>query len=454
MKKIVYLVVLAVTFTACDSFLDIEPKGKVIPRTIDDYNLLLNGSEHTMHSLYNEDILALTADDYILDPPNAGAMADISNPDYQDFQLYTWGEYRFYNEGVPVSAWNTAYENLYTYNKIINEVMEAAPGLEFSRESDKLRVRAEALYGRASEYLFLVNTFAKAYSTTAGTDPGVPIVTKADITQTNLTRASIKEVYDFIINDLENALPDLPQRSYLFTRPNISAAYALLARTHLYKGDYQKASEYASKALESNIYVLFDYNYLAPGGRQIRDRYQQQQYVSRYFGGIIGYTNGHLSDSFKNNIDQTNDKRYTLFFQEQGYKTTFLYYNSSVSVGEMYVTRAECYARLGKKAEAIKDLNALRKFRIENATYTDLQVTDFATNKDLIKFALEERRREMVGSQTRLFDVKRMNLEPDFAVTIIKEFQGKTYTAEPNSGKLVLPIPAQVLKFNPSWKRN
>ncbi|WGU71201.1 hypothetical protein QIU18_04595 [Capnocytophaga canimorsus] len=83
-----------------------------------------------------------------------------------------------------------------------------------------------------------------------------------------------------------------------------------------------------------------------------------------------------------------------------------------------------------------------------------MQSADFSSDKDLIKFCLEERRRETFQSHLRLFDVKRMNLEPNFVTTLVKEFQGETYKAEPNSGKLVPPIPAQVMKFNPSWKNN
>ena len=116
----------------------------------------------------------------------------------------------------------------------------------------------------------------------------------------------------------------------------------------------------------------------------------------------------------------------------------------------MYVTRAECYTRLGKKDLAIADLNTLRENRLKN--YEPLQVSDFTTDEELLKFCLDERRRETFQSHLRLFDLKRMNLNPAFAKTVTHTFQGVTYTAEPNSGKLVLPIPAQVLKFNPNWK--
>lgn len=63
----------------------------------------------------------------------------------------------------------------------------------------------------------------------------------------------------------------------------------------------------------------------------------------------------------------------------------------------------------------------------------------------------------MIYTNTRLFDLKRENLEPAFAKETIHKVLGTTnitFTAAPNSGKLVLPIPAQVLKFNPEMPQN
>ncbi|GJQ06983.1 RagB/SusD family nutrient uptake outer membrane protein [Capnocytophaga cynodegmi] len=445
MKKLYFLTILIGIVTSCDKYLDIEPKGSVIPTTVEDYDLLMN----SVHSTSNESVLALTADDFDMRFKDG----DIKQPDNQEFQMYSWGDLRFYNPTYPVNAWNSAYANIYTNNKVINEVMQSNLSMGYT-EADKLSIQAAAYYNRALDYFFLTNIFAKAYSSSANTDLSVPIVTIADATQSGLDRASVLQVYEFIISDLEKAMENLPAKSKTHIRPNIGSVYSLLSRVYLYKGDYEKSLEYANKAIEINSVVLGDYVNSDP--KTIDKIYRKEQYSVRYFGNTKAYQ-GALSTALKNILDTKQDTRYYQFFTYYAnygmeYKTTRTEPNAAPSVGEMYITRAECYARLGKKDLAIADLNTLREKRLKN--YTPLQSADFSSDKDLIKFCLEERRRETFQSHLRLFDVKRMNLEPDFATTLVKEFQGETYKAEPNSGKLVLPIPAQVMKFNPSWKNN
>ena len=61
---------------------------------------------------------------------------------------------------------------------------------------DKKRsLRAEALVGRAFEYLTLVNAYANHYDkNTAATDPGVPLMLDKEIKNSTLTREQDKQV--------------------------------------------------------------------------------------------------------------------------------------------------------------------------------------------------------------------------------------------------------------------
>lgn len=443
MKKIT-IALLTLSLAGCQDFLDVTPKGRVIASTIEDYDLLLNGGQRSLHTTAYDDILSLSADDFTL--ANSGVV-DINNPDNQQFQLFSWGAQRFYNQSTPVSAWNNAYKNIYTYNKVINEVDEAEIISGYTKQ-DKFRIKAEARYGRALEYLYLVNIFGKGYSSSAGTDLAVPIVTQADITQTGLKRASVQALYDFILNDLNEALPHLPKKSKVRTRPNTGAGYALLSRAYLYQGDFQKSLENAEKALQEND-VLQNYKALSTD-KEKEDAYAAEQYALHFFDYLNGSFN-ELSDDLFSVLDQTNDARFYQFYLDVGYWFNYplIDVNTSCSVGEMYVTRAECLARLGRNAQAIEVLNSLRQKRLNN--YTDLAPSDFTTDLDLLKFCLDERRREIFRTMTRLFDLKRTANDPALVKTIIHHFDGVDYTTTSDSDKLVLPIPAQVLKFNPSW---
>ena len=129
--------------------------------------------------------------------------------------------------------------------------------------------------------------------------------------------------------------------------------------------------------------------------------------------------------------------------------------STSVSVPEMMITLAEVETRLGNASKAIELLNDLRNKRIDGNI--EVSEADFPTEQSLLKFVLDERRREMIYSNTRLFDLKRQNLEPAFAKTTLHKIEGKnplSFTAQANTNQLVIPIPAQVLKFNPGMPQN
>lgn len=445
MKKIFLTTLVALSTLSCDRFLDIEPKGQVIARAVEDYDLLLNGGSFSVHTLQNDNVLALTADDFNYTPQG---VVDTSNPDDVDFQLYSYGAYRFSNPAVPELSWNNAYSNIYIFNKVINEVLTADASVGYT-DNDKKRIQAEAYFGRAVDYLYLVNTYAKHYSTENANSPAVPIITEADVTQTIGGRNTVKEVYDLILSDLTAAIPYLPEVASNRTRPTKGSGNALLARVYLYMGNYQKALEYSDKALAIKG-TLSDYTTTA-----VAAAYGEEQYSYRYFAAAGGYPSA-LSADIKATMDLVNDTRYSKFYAYfPGYgefKMVFLWQNQLPSVGEMYATRAEANARLNNVSDAINDLNTLRSKRILN--YTALASQDFASQSDLVKFTLEERRREVFLSHTRLFDLKRQNLETAYAKTVVHHYEGVDYTAEPNSNKLVLPIPASVLKFNPNWAQN
>jgi hypothetical protein len=54
---------------------------------------------------------------------------------------------------------------------------------------------------------------------------------------------------------------------------------------------------------------------------------------------------------------------------------------------------------------------------------------------------LEERRRELIGRGLRWTDLRRINQETDYAVTLEKSLNGESYILEPNSVRYTYPIP-------------
>src|SRR5690606_20592701 len=79
----------------------------------------------------------------------------------------------------------------------------------------------------------------------------VPLITSADINAPSV-QVSIQELYDFMLADMEEALPYLPETSTTVLHPNSGAGYAFLSRLYLQMSNYEQALVYADKALEKN----------------------------------------------------------------------------------------------------------------------------------------------------------------------------------------------------------
>lgn len=239
MKKlnIFYPILVVVTFISCDNYLDVEPKGFLIPKTIEDFDLLLNGGLSTINTSADENTLFLTADDFISKESDLG---DLKNPTNSKLKLYTWAS-DLYKDETGYNSWNYPYKNIYTYNVVIESIDNASGAFKYT-EVDKNVIKAEAKVGRAYEYWLLVNTFGKQYSEpSASSDLGVPIIVTPDPSGKVPQRSTVKAVYEFIINDVEESIQYLPEKSKNKIRPSKAAGYAMLARFYLSMSNYEKA---------------------------------------------------------------------------------------------------------------------------------------------------------------------------------------------------------------------
>jgi tetratricopeptide (TPR) repeat protein len=249
--KIYLLSVILLTLVSCDNYLDVKPKGKVIPKTVRDYELLLRKGNSSVPLYITGDYfaLALTADDWVSSRELFVGLGTKRRENIKP-KFYRWDNDLFSINPSQMS-WNLSYEHIYVYNLIINNI-EKAIFLGGYTEKDRKRIEAEAYTGRAYEYWLLVNTFAKQYSTTAANDPGVPIITKASVKNKTPKRSSVKKVYDFIIKDISDHIKYLPKKAVGGGRSRFSkgAAYACLARFYLQMGDYKKALKNASSAID------------------------------------------------------------------------------------------------------------------------------------------------------------------------------------------------------------
>ena len=456
--SILISVVCSLLFCSCDNFLDIQPKGIVIPQNYEDYEKLINYAQIMKSSDFYPNFMT---DDVQL--PDGLDISEEAFVDLFQKNLFTF-QSDIFGDAETDNIWEYGYNRIYYYNVIIEDVMTVAD----ASLADKRALRAEAQVGRAFEFLILVNAYGNHYDkNTATTDPGVPLILDKQINNTGLTRATVQQVYDRIKEDLDTAalyLPDKPVKTtYRASKP---VGLGMLARMYLCMGDYNKARSYAeqSLAVNSTLLDIKQFSIVDPDKSIGRSDYPSDAKdnpeniyirlcptIFAASGSVFG------SDEFVA-LFSDDDMRKELFLTKYLYGTTYPCYvwapytrtNMAMSVPEMFLIAAECEARIGSKDKAMEYINTLMDKRIRNFTPQAA-----ATNDEALVKVLQERRRELaLLGCTRLIDLKRLNREPRFAKTITHTTEGQTYTLEPNSPKYILPIPPKVLSFNPGMQPN
>ena len=447
--------------TGCNDFLDIKPKGEKIPKTVTDYETLLN--YESVQKVSDTYPTYLTDDVYLPDVAQGTATPGLNSVEQSILNLYLFKKDVF-GEAQDDGFWFASYNRIYYYNTVIDNIMNA----EGPSEQQKHSIRAEALISRALEYLYLVNGYAKHYDVrTAETDPGVPLILDEDISKKDLVRASVKDVYAQIQSDLQAALPNLPvQPKGNAFRASKAAGYGILAKMYLYMGNYTEALKAANEVLAINNSLLDLKKYAVVKVQSSIGRTNVPQDIDNpenIYIKFAPYVYGLSSKVFGSDelisLFSEDDMRLQIYFTKNFRNiptdkyvwAPYLRANLAVSSPEIYLIAAECEAREGSVERAMALINKLRDNRIKNNT--DVVATD---RNDALQKVLEERRRELAMSgMVRYIDLKRLNQESQFAKTVTHVTGEGTFSLEPNSPLYVLPIPAKVMRFNKnSMKQN
>lgn len=431
----IVLVAIALSFTACNNFLDVEPKGIVLPKTYSDYEAMLNAPEVTASF---PDIMLNFSDDayFSYSPSSVGP----------DANAYFWNPILDPNNDDAPVVWSDLYKTIYYTNVVVNNVMDAEGG----NESIKKQIYAEALVFRAQAYFHLLTVFSKAYDkSTSDTDLGVPIVTSVDVKDPIPNRATVQENIDQIIEDVEHAYSVLSMQRLNATRVNKSVAAAVLSRVYLYIEDYEKANEYAELAM-GNTYQLEDYN-IESYAFGFPEENPENLWIVLNKDYYAGWMPEYSSD-LESNYD-FDDLRYMNFAIP--IEPTLYYngaYNLGLTVGELVLNRAEALARLNKVSEAMDMLNYLRENRIADYAYEPSEATG---KEEALEAVLLERRKELAFKGTRWMDIKRLVRQGRLSKLQRFDLEGNViFTLETTVENTTFEIPSRVLMFNPSMPKN
>ena len=141
--------------------------------------------------------------------------------------LYNASNFKIY--GVTINGGLMEYwENPYKIIRNLNEFIEKVPDSPIEKNQATLRI-AEARFLRAFNYFAMVKRYG-----------GVPLITKAQkmsdpVEELYPSRNTEKEIYDFIITEMEEIATDL-EKTVDYGRPSKWAALALKCRAALYAG--------------------------------------------------------------------------------------------------------------------------------------------------------------------------------------------------------------------------
>lgn len=472
MRVTLALALLIAMMVSCKkTFLEVTPKGKLIAQKVSDYNLLLS----------NLDLVNIVANAQVPMGDEVAAVEPyFSGAELKTQRLFRWDEV-IYEPNENADELAVPLQNIYMFNKIINEVPNATDGTE----QEKLSIKAEAMAGRAWTYFLLINYFGKPYNeTSSATDLGFPILETADVTETKFTRATVKEVYDFIVSDLVAAIPNLPKKTTHRLRMSKAAGEGILGKVYMFMGKFNEALPHLNAALTdiTNAAIpvrLYDYNVtFAAGGAFMPIGLFGPAYPSipNNEENVFG-KQGTNYWSFVDNDIVINKKTSDLFdpqdLQLNFYSTT-AYAGPAYPTGllrkigpgtiqygmivpDLYLLRAECKARNNDLTGAKEDVEALRKKRLpENRSAVPAAIV--GQQVPLIKFIIEERIREFAVSGYRWFDMRRLSVDPLFETTTythtLYSESGSTTTFTLKPERFVLRFPQKIINENPGMQNN
>jgi len=243
------------SLSSCNKFLDEMPDNRSKLDNATKIDKLLVSAYPQIAYLASAEFSSDNVDDYGPTNPN--------NVRYID-ELYHWKDITDNSrEEGPKNVWEACYKSIASANAALEAIEELGNPENMNAQ------RGEALAVRAYNHFILVNLFSQHYSKANGsTDLGITYILKPEVVlDPKYNRNTVQEVYDYIVKDLDDAIPLIDDSSYGSTTKyhmNSRAANALRARVALYMQDWEKAISYATAAIGSSPNALLrDYGTIA-----------------------------------------------------------------------------------------------------------------------------------------------------------------------------------------------
>lgn len=401
--------------------------------------------------------------------------------------IYDWTLFTASN-GIVKTIWKEYY-------LAINNIDLALEGFNAIPNQDEIAYnRGELLLARAWYYSRLASLFCENYDeATAQTTLGLPLVSYKNLEQAT-PRASLKETYEYILNDIEKAYQLLEDEDgsdkTIFTQ---NSAKALKARVLLAMNRWEQAYENATSLIDSGMFPLlqdenslqdFWYNddasesitQLVASTIELPSTTPLRDYLLRdeWRGEVLGHNPKLLPTQTIVDLFEDNDIRKTTYFSQKeimsiqtgemanlylvhkfpgnknlkvGNETSYAHAPKVFRIGEMYAIAMEAAYKKGDSANALRYLNELKQARGGQEVSV--------SGQELFQEIKNERTRELAFEGFRLFDLKRWKQdlqrgEPQNENFIITENPQRGYQLKrsANDYKFVWPIPSEMVNYD------
>lgn len=495
MKKIVYfplnvVLILTLLLSGCD-FLDRSPYDSVDTsqgfQTLADAEAAINAAYQPLQwaKLYNMRIWTL---DIIAGNSEVGAGGGTDGEETVDLANFIADADNF----AALDLWRGPSPGILRCNFVLQKV----PAMNID-ETIKNRILGEAHFLRAHYYFLLVRLFG-----------GVPLQTEPADSDSDLLlpRASAEEVYELIVEDLDQAITLLPKRS-AYTQEHIGratkeAAMAELARVYLThyqdyehyqlvvdlceeirKMGYQLEANYAdlwNPSKQNGVESIFEVQYYGKTNYDFWSNENQSSWLSTFTGprnsgmaaGCYGwnqptaefvsqYETGDVRKEktiFYTGCPTFDGMTYSSAYSTTGYnvrkflltKTQSPDYNTSnqnwvvTRYADVLLMKAEALNEMGQTTLAEAPLYEVRC----RAGLTNRSTIERLSQMQMREKIIHERRMELAFEGHRWFDIIRY--KDNYALNFLHSI-GKTAAT---SKHLLLPIPTQEREANPKLTQN
>jgi hypothetical protein len=458
-KNILFIIAVIFTYTACENDLNTAPEDRFTTgsfyKNASDMEAAVNAAYGGLQKnglyAFNYHILMETRTDNTFEeePSNSGGFGDVD--------LFN----RVTTNGVFRQTWVDSYVTIQAANIVLNRI-DAISDMDSALKEIR---KGEVKFIRALVYYNLVNLYG-----------GVPLVLQETTNPTDYFgqgRASVQQIYDQIILDLNEASSTLPESNDI-GRANKAAALILLGKAHLTLGNALDA-ETALRGITGYTFINTYADLFGIDNENNAGSIFEVQFQSGVNGGEEGSTFAAKFNSQKNPGSKGNniitqdlldsfevgDLRRNEIIQDPLDPSVYIttkYLDSNRTLvddgdnnaivfryADVLLSLAEALNLKGYVAdgEAFDLINSIRT----RAGLPNLIAATITNQQEFIEALLKERRHEFFYENHRWFDLKRLGDPVQVMNSHFAGFVGLNITIDQND--LLLPIPLDQLNSDP-----